>query len=158
MGKFVHGKRKTRIYSIWTDMKTRCNNPNRPKYARYGGRGIKLCDEWNNDFQAFYDWAMDNGYSDTLTIDRIDNNGNYCPENCRWITMAEQAANKSTIHYITHNGETLSMAEWARQTGIPRQVLKDRICRYGWEPDRALKVPVRKHKIYNRKGDKHYGR
>jgi hypothetical protein len=101
-----------------------------------------------SDFQAFYNWAMENGYQDDLSIDRIDNDGNYCPENCRWITMREQAANKSTNHYITHEGMTLTMTEWARRIGIPREVLKDRICRYGWEHERALTTPVRKHKIY----------
>lgn len=148
MGKLIHGKRRTRMYRIWSDMKSRCNNQNRPKYARYGGRGITVCSEWMSDFQAFYNWAMENGYQDDLSIDRIDNDGNYCPENCRWITMREQAANKSTNHYITHEGMTLTMTEWARRIGIPREVLKDRICRYGWEHERALTTPVRKHKIY----------
>lgn len=150
MGKFIHGQRHTRLYSIWTDMKSRCCNAKRAKYARYGGRGIKVCAEWLNDFQAFYDWAMANGYSDDLTIDRINNDGDYSPENCRWITMKEQASNKSTNHLITHDRQTFTIAEWARRTGIPREVLKDRICRYGWKPDRALTTPVRKHKIYNK--------
>jgi hypothetical protein len=148
MGKLIHGKRKTRMYRIWSDMKGRCNNPNRAKYARYGGRGITVCDEWMSDFQAFYDWAIKNGYREDLTIDRIDNDGNYCPDNCRWITMMEQASNKSTNHFITHDGQTFTMTEWARRIGIPREVLKDRICRYGWECERALTTPVRKHKIY----------
>lgn len=150
MGKTIHGKRHTRIYSIWTDMKTRCTNEKQAKYKRYGGRGITICDEWLHDFGAFYDWATQNGYSEYLTIDRIDNDGNYCPENCRWIPMREQAANKSTNHLITHDGRTLTISEWARQIGISREVLKDRICRYGWDSDRALTTPVRKHKNYNK--------
>ena len=150
MGKITHGQRHTRLYSIWTDMKTRCNNPKRAKYARYGARGIKVCDEWCNSFEAFYEWAMANGYADNLTIDRKDNDKGYSPENCRWITMEEQASNKSTNHLITHEGQTFTMAEWARITGIPRLVLKDRICRYGWDSGRALTTPVRKHKIYNK--------
>lgn len=148
MGKTTHGKRYTRIYGIWADMKGRCLNPNRPKYVRYGGRGIQVCDEWRNSFASFYAWAMENGYREDLSIDRIDNDGNYCPENCRWITMREQASNKSTNHFITHDGQTLTMSEWARRIGISREVLKDRICRYGWEYERALTTPVRKHKIY----------
>lgn len=138
-------------------MKTRCNNPRCAKYARYGGRGINVCAEWLNDFQAFHDWAMANGYRDDLTIDRINNDGDYSPENCRWITLKEQASNKSTNHLITHDGQTCTIAEWARKTGIPREVLKDRICRYGWEYDRALTTPVRKHKIYN-KGENQNGK
>lgn len=87
---------KTRLYSIYTNMKQRCYNPNNPKYSNYGGKGVIICDEWLNDFRTFYDWANANGYSDELTIDRIDPNGNYCPENCRWVTLQE---NISRIRY-----------------------------------------------------------
>ena len=89
-----HGKRGSRLYIIWSSMKTRCYNGKSRAYKWYGGRGIKICDEWLNDFQAFYDWAMANGYKDDLTIDRIDVNGNYEPSNCRWITISEQQKNK----------------------------------------------------------------
>ena len=89
----THGMCGTRIHRIWKAMRNRCNNPNTPDYKYWGARGIKVCDEWN-DFQKFYDWAMTNGYSDTLTIDRINVNGNYEPTNCRWITNAEQQRNK----------------------------------------------------------------
>jgi hypothetical protein len=75
-------------------MKQRCANPNNQKYKDYGGRGIKVCEEWLHDFQSFYDWAIANGYADGLSIDRIDVNGNYCPENCRWVTMMEQRHNR----------------------------------------------------------------
>lgn len=98
----THGKLQTRLHGIWTGMKARCFNPNRKMYQYYGGRGIKVCDEWKDSFQAFYDWAMSNGYEDHLTIDRIDNDGNYCPENCRWVSVQTQNCNKrSGGHKLT---------------------------------------------------------
>ncbi len=92
-GMTVKGKRP-RIYGIWEGMKQRCTNPNVDRYPRYGGRGIEVCQEWMNDFEAFYKWAMANGYADDLTIDRIDNDGNYTPDNCRWVTIAENLRNR----------------------------------------------------------------
>ena len=91
----THGKSNTRLYRIWSCMKTRCYNEKWINYKNYGGRGIAICDDWRNDFQAFYTWALSHGYSDTLTIDRIDVNGNYEPTNCRWITLKEQQSNRT---------------------------------------------------------------
>ena len=109
-----HGHRNSRLYRIWQGMITRCFNQNHSHYKDYGGRGIIVCDEWKKDFQCFYDWAVANGYSDDLTIDRIDNDGNYEPSNCRWATRKEQTRNRSITKKI-------SIAEIAEIDGISYQ-------------------------------------
>ncbi len=108
-------------------MKQRCLNPNSEAYKHYGGRGITICEEWKNNFYAFVGWAFNNGYSEELTLDRIDNNGNYCPDNCRWATRLEQAQNQRTNVVLTLNGETHTISEWSRITGIPRTTIQNRI-------------------------------
>ena len=91
---YKHGKRNTRLYNIWTSMKQRCGNPKANEYENYGGRGITVCEEWEKDFEAFYDWALKNGYAHNLTIDRKDNDKGYYPDNCKWATMKEQQNNR----------------------------------------------------------------
>jgi hypothetical protein len=118
-------------------MMTRCNNPKSDRYYRYGGRGIKVCDEWLHNYTAFRDWALSHGYEEGLTIDRIDLDGNYNPENCRWITPSEQMKNTSTNCFLTFNGETLILAEWSRRVGISAETISRRIKR-GWSIERAL--------------------
>lgn len=109
-----HCKRKTRLYGIWQSMKTRCNNKNHKYFKNYGGKGINVCKEWTDDFQAFYDWAMSNGYADGLSIDRIDSKGNYEPSNCRWATPMEQTRNRS-------NTKRFTLGEIAEIEGISYQ-------------------------------------
>lgn len=133
----THGLSKTRLHGIWNMMKQRCNNPNQPKYKDYGGRGIKVCNEWQNSFESFYLWAMSNGYSDELSIDRIDVNGNYEPNNCRWVTNKVQSNNTRVNHCVEYNGESHTMAEWAEITGIKRETIRERI-KSGWSVERAL--------------------
>lgn len=134
----THGQTKTRLYRIWFNMKCRCHKETAPDFHRYGGRGITVCDEWRNGFQPFYDWAMANGYRDDLSIDRIDSNGNYCPENCRWEDSKTQNNNTRRNHYVTYNGETLTISQWAERCGISRNTLHSRITKYGWSVERAL--------------------
>lgn len=132
-----HGKRNTRLYHIWSGMKDRCNNPRNIGYNLYGGRGIKVCEEWSQDFMAFYQWASENGYTDKMTIDRIDANGNYCPENCRWETQKAQQNNRRNNHVISFNGGTHTLTEWAEITGIKCSTIYARLKR-GWTIERAL--------------------
>lgn len=132
-----HGQRYSRLYEIWRSMKQRCYNPNKKKYECYGGRGITVCDEWLHDFQAFYDWAMANGYSDELSIDRIDVNGNYEPANCRWATIKEQANNRRCNVSLEAFGEEHTVAEWAEILGIKKSTLYSRLQR-GCSPEEAL--------------------
>lgn len=126
-----------RIYSIWTNMKQRCKNKNIINYKNYGARGISVCKEWDESFDLFYEWSMDNGYRDDLTLDRIDNDGDYCPENCRWVTYLVQQNNKRSNHYIKYKGEEKSLADWCRELDIPYQRTVDRIHR-GWEAEKAF--------------------
>lgn len=123
----THGLRYTRIYNIWNQMIQRCTNPKLKHYERYGGRGIKVCEEWMSSIESFKDWAVSNGYKDCLTIDRIDVNGNYEPANCKWSTNVEQQRNKRTNRFITIKGETKTVAEWAEISGIPYKTLQRRI-------------------------------
>ena len=139
-----HGLHDSRLYGIWSGMRQRCEDINASNYSRYGGRGIAVCEEWEKDFQAFYDWSVRNGYAENLTIERIDNEGNYCPENCRWTTTKEQANNKRNNHLISHKGETHTLTQWAEIKGINAGTLWSRINDYGWDIEKALTAPVRK--------------
>ena len=114
----THKGTHTRLYGIYNKIKWRCEYPNCRDFKNYGGRGIRVCDEWLNSFETFRDWALANGYRDDLTIDRIDVNGNYEPSNCRWVTMKVQTQNRRNSILITFNGETRPLSVWAKEKGI----------------------------------------
>lgn len=129
-----HNGAGTRLYKVYRSMIERCESKNNAYYEDYGGRGIRVCDEWRSDFDVFRRWAMGNGYDPTApkgkcTIDRIDVNGNYEPNNCRFVTMAEQAANKRTNVYLEINGEKHHVAEWARISGTKDSTIRMRLAR-----------------------------
>lgn len=139
----THHLRNNRLYGIWANMKQRCYNSKNPRYNVYGGKGIKICDEWKNDFMSFYNWAIENGYNEKAkygecTIDRIDVNGNYEPSNCRWIPMNKQVLNTSKNHYLELNEEKYTVYEWSIITGIKSSTILQRINKYHWSVKRAL--------------------
>ena len=146
----THGGRGDRLYGIWHGIQDRCYNPNNPRYARYGGRGITVCDEWKNSYETFRDWAMSHGYNPTAkkyecTIDRLDNDGPYAPHNCAWRSQVEQCNNRSNNHLIEYNGETHTISEWARITGIQKSTIRNRIVNMGWDVAKALTEQVHTH-------------
>lgn len=129
------GKSNTRLYNIYASMKKRCYNKNDiAHYKRWGGRGIVVCSEWLNDFMTFYNWAISNGYREGLTIDRIDNNKGYSPDNCRWVTNKVQANNRRSNVHLTYNGRTQTIAQWSEELGINYKCLWKRH-KLGW-PDK----------------------
>lgn len=125
-----------RLYKIWRDMKNRCYQESSINFKNYGGRGIKICERWM-DYKNFRDWAVSHGYKDGLSIDRIDVNGNYCPENCRWATAVEQANNRRTNISITAFGMTKTAAEWEKYAGIKQHTILARI-NSGWSAEKAV--------------------
>jgi hypothetical protein len=139
-GHAVRGK-MTPEYVAYREMKKRCYNPNWVRYDRYGGRGIKVCERWLNDFDTFFA-DMGQKPSPRHTLDRIDNDGDYTPENCRWATKAEQALNRRSTRIIEYDGRALSVTEWAAEVRMDADTLSARI-NAGWTPERALTTPLR---------------
>ena len=134
-------KNASRLYGIWLGMLTRCNNPNYHSYKDYGGRGIKVCDEWS-DYITFREWALSNGYQDNLSINRINNDGDYSADNCNWVSKKEQMRNTRSNHLITYQGETMTLAEASERFDVPYNTLKRRINNYGFSVERALTEPI----------------
>lgn len=132
-----HGAHGTHLHNVWCAMRRRCRNSNQADYIHYGGRGIRVCKSWEESFEAFRQWALSNGYSQDMTIDRINVNGDYSPENCRWISSKEQAQNRRNNRMITFRGETHTISVWAEIRNIPYSTLYMRF-RNGWSPEKAL--------------------
>lgn len=143
----THGEsnvNKTRLYRIWAGMKTRCYNKNQSyAYGKYGAKGIVVCDEWKESYEAFRDWAHGNGYQDNLSIDRIDPHGPHSPDNCRWATDKQQQDNRSNNRILTFNGVSKTLAEWADATGFTKSTIEHRLSR-GWSVANTLQTPMRK--------------
>ena len=143
----THNKTGCRLYHIWQSMKSRCYNQNNKRYKTYGARGIKVCDEWRNSYDAFERWALQNGYNENAkrgeyTIERIDTNGDYSPLNCTWLTIQEQANNKTNNVNITVNGITRNITEWAGILGTTASTICQRLKR-GWDEAEAVTTPMR---------------
>ena len=140
----THNLSKHRLYAIYGGMKQRCHNPLNDDYKYYGGRGIEVCDEWKDDFLNFYNWALENGYKYSLTIDRIENDGDYSPENCQWVSRKFQSRNQSTNNVIEIDGESKCLAEWCEVIGISIATVKWRVYNKKWSYKKALTEPIRR--------------
>ena len=141
----THGYSKERLYGSWCGIKKRCYDINEECYKHYGGRGIKVCNEWLHDYPTFRMWALQSGYNKDAgrgecTLDRIDVDGDYCPENCRWVNMKEQSLNTHRNVQFEYNGETHSITEWADLYGIDRITFRNRLLRLGWTIEEALNI------------------
>lgn len=132
-----------KLYGIWLSMKDRCENPKATPYKYYGAKGVKVCDEWS-EYENFKSWSLENGYKQGLSIDRIDVNGNYCPDNCRWVTRKEQMNNTTRNRIICFNGKTQTLMQWSEETGIKYATLYNRLGWMGWSVEKALTTPPQK--------------
>lgn len=142
-----HNMSKTRIYNIYHKMISRCHNPNEKEYKNYGARGITVCEQWRNDFNSFVEWSMDNGYKSDLSIDRVDNEKGYSPDNCRWATFKQQENNRRNNHFLTFRNERHTLSEWGDITGIGQDNIYARL-KLGWSVERTLTEKVKRRKEY----------
>lgn len=139
-----HGLRKHPLYHNWQGMKNRCYNKNSADYNNYGGRGIKVCDLWKEDFVEFLYWSLKHGWEKGLSLERKDCDKDYSPENCEWIPLSDQPKNRRTNHLVAYNGETHTLAEWSRITGIARNTLALRLNSKNFSLEEAFEKPVNK--------------
>jgi hypothetical protein len=135
-----HGMSGSRLDNILNGMKERCHNPKAPAFSNYGARGIEVCEEWRTDSSSFFNWALENGYSDDLQIERINNNLGYSPSNCRFATILEQGNNKRNNVFMEFAGKTMTRSQWARELGVNVSLLENRF-RYGWSVEEMLSIP-----------------
>ena len=135
-------KKKPRLYTVWQSMKARCDKENATNFKWYGAKGVRYCDAWKY-FDVFRKWALQNGYADNMTLDRIDTSGNYAPENCRWVSWKAQQNNRSNNRIITIDGETHTLSEWSDIYGISTKTIQSRL-RYGWSERDAITTPKRR--------------
>lgn len=142
----THGEAGTRLYRIWGNMKTRCEYPGAINYSYYGGKGVTVCAEWSQSYETFRDWALVNGYDEDLTIDRINGDKGYSPDNCRWSTMTSQARNKSCTWKVTIDGVTKPAIEWCEESGVPYQTAYRRKNEMGWADIESVIRPSRRYR------------
>ena len=128
-------------------MISRCENPNNNRYYVYGLKGISVCDDWRNDFMSFYNWAINNGYSDDLSIDRIDNDKGYCPSNCRWTTRKVQMNNRSNSRNISYNGTTMTLKQWSEYFGFNYKYFHEVMSKNNWDIEKVLNMPYFKERL-----------
>ena len=134
---------KEKLYHVYYGMKSRCYNSNSAKYQYYGGKGIKVCDEWLESYVNFKLWSIENGYEEGLTLDRLDGDDDYKPSNCRWVSMTVQNRNKDSNNYYTYDGKTLLLSDWSKLTGIKEPTLYSRLNSLNWDFEKAITTPVK---------------
>lgn len=149
----THGETKCRLYRVWSGMKTRCSNPNASGYGSWGGRGITICDEWK-EYGPFANWARANGFQEHLEIDRVDNDGPYSPQNCRWVTRKQNSRNKRSSRILTAFGESKTVVEWAEdeRCSVNAACIRSRL-NYGYSHEAAISYPKCDNPCGKRYGD-----
>lgn len=136
-----HGMSNHPLYRVRKSIIERTTHKNNCHYSCYGGRGITICKEWLESPKSFFDWALKNGYKKGLSIDRINNDGNYCPENCRWVTQKEQTRNTRRNNNLTLNGKTMCISDWAKKLGFKHPIAINKRLKRGWSVEMALSIP-----------------